>query len=104
MATVTRPRRQGRTRKKPAGAISLECLAELLGVTVTAFQAKHVCPHDRPFCIHERCESKLPSGDSWALLRAGSFIVENRLGICLVPSVSSSRAVKKEIQRLGKYC
>ena len=101
---LTRPARKGRTRRKPAGEISLECLAELLGMTVTAFQAKHVCPHDRPFCIHERCEAKLPSGDSWALLMAGSFVVENRLGICLVPSVTSNRATKKEVMRLGAMC
>ena len=104
MATVTRPRRQGRTRKKPAGEISLESLAGLLGMTAMVFQAKHVCQHDKPFCIHERCEAKLPSGDSWPLLMAGSFLIENHVPICLVPSVSSSRATRQEVQRLGKYC
>ena len=104
MATVTRPKRQGRTRAKPKGQISLESLAELLGLPATVFQARHVCPHDKPFCLHERCEGKLPSGDSWPLLMAGSFAVENRLGVCLVYSPQSSRAVKQEIMRLGKYC
>ena len=103
MEVVTRPAKRG-TRKKPKGEISLEVLAGLLGMTAMVFQARHVCPHGKPFCINERCEAKLPSGDSWSLLRAGSFAVENRLGICLVYSPQSSRAVKQEIMRLGKYC
>jgi hypothetical protein len=89
---------------KPKGSITLGELAELLMMAPALFQAKHVCPHDRPFCTHERCEKKLPPGAAWPLLLAGSFLVENRIPVCLLPSVSSSRATKKEIQRLGKYC
>jgi hypothetical protein len=104
MGAITRPAKKGRTRKKPAGEISLENLAELMGLPAMVFRARHVCPHGKPFCTHERCEVKLPSGDSWPLLMAGSFLIEIHVPICLVYSPQSSRAVKQEIMRLGKYC
>ena len=102
MGAITRPAKR-RTRKKPKGEISVEDLAELLAVQPAEFRFRHVCQHCEN-CLRESCEKRLPKGDSWHLQRVASWLIENRVGICLLPSPKSNKASRQEIQRLGAMC